>query len=137
MIAFDSNVLIYFLEGHEQFGQKARSVIIKAAKEGAAVSVLIKQETLAGFARRGQKILLPAQASIKQLDSIHFLDVTETICQRAAELTAGYGKKVYGYDAIHLATALENGVEEFYTNDYTLLEIGRIKQLKILPLEAA
>lgn len=50
-----------------------------------------------------------------------FIPVTQSICERAVVLTKRYGRQVYGYDAIHLATALEYKSTEFVTNDKMLL----------------
>jgi predicted nucleic acid-binding protein len=52
-----------------------------------------------------------------------FVPVTMAICERAVTLTKHYGKKMYGYDAVHLATALEYKAAAFMTNDKTLLSL--------------
>ncbi len=134
MIAFDSNVLIYYLEAHSEFGPAARSVLGKASRKGAVVSALLVQEVLSGFALSGPKNLQLAQQAIAAMDNVKFIPATSEICSKAAELTGRYGKNIYGYDAIHLATAINSAAKEFYTNDHTLIKIGKVGKLKILSL---
>jgi len=52
-----------------------------------------------------------------------FMPVTQVICEKAVALTKRYGKQVYGYDAIHLATALKYIAEAFVANDKALLNV--------------
>lgn len=59
-----------------------------------------------------------------------FMPVSQAICERAVALTKHYGKRLYGYDAIHLATALEYKVKAFVTNDKTLLNL-QVNELDI------
>ena len=52
------------------------------------------------------------------------------ISKRAVSLTKRYGKQVYGYDAIHLATAIEHKVTCFIANDKKLLGLT-LKELEL------
>ncbi len=134
MIAYDSNVLIYYLENNPAFADAAEDVIKRGHTQGTVLSVLVMQETLNGFALLGEKELGNAKQALEELKSTIFIDVTQPIIEQAVRLTTLFGRKVMDYDAIHLATALENDVSEFYTNDHELIKIGKIKGLKIVPL---
>lgn len=46
-----------------------------------------------------------------------------TVCERATTLTKRYGKQIYGYDAIHVATALEYKADSFITNNKVLTSL--------------
>lgn len=133
MIAYDTNVLIYFLESNAEFQQRAERII--RDPRGALLSVLITQEVLTGYACFGDTITLQRAAYfLENLPRTTYVSVTATIIDKAVELTREYGRKLRGYDAIHLATALENGVEAFYTNDQELLALGRVGKLELRDL---
>jgi predicted nucleic acid-binding protein len=134
MIAYDSNVLIYYLESHAEFGKASKHIITEHAKQGVALSALVQQEVLTGFALRSQSAYTTAQKALAALEHTTFIPVTEVIAQQAAELTSQYGRRLLGYDALHIATALAAEVTEFYTNDLELLSIGTVRRLIIKPL---
>jgi predicted nucleic acid-binding protein len=60
---------------------------------------------------------------LSNLGATKFVPVSLPICERAITLTRRFGKQVYGYDAIHLATALEHRATAFVTNDKALLGV--------------
>lgn len=134
MIYFDTNVLVYYLEDHPEFGAASKAIILKNSKNLVILSELVRQEVLGGAALHSQSELNSAAQAIEQLDNCRFLPVTKEVSLKAVELTLRHGRKVIGYDAIHLATALLNNVDVFYTNDRDLLSIKQIDSLKILPL---
>lgn len=122
MISYDSNVLIYFLESHPEFGAAAKDVIIQNSKDGVVLSMLVKQEVLTGFALRNTAYVEVVGRLFDSLENTRFMAVTDDIIREAVRLTSKYGRKVIGYDAIHIATAILGGSAVFYTNDQQLFD---------------
>lgn len=124
MISFDSNVLIYFIDGSEKWRLPAEQVLKKAAAEGAVVSELIRQEVLTGVVLECPQIYDKTAELLESLVAVKYVGVDKRITNKAIKLTGKYGRKVVRYDAIHLASAIENGATEFITNDQQLIAVG-------------
>lgn len=123
MIAYDTNVLIYALEGSSEWASAAQAVVRQGERDGAVLSVLAWQELMTGAMLRGAPFERLASEALQHLNTTTFIPVSQAICQRAVALTKRFGKQVYGYDAIHLATALEQRAAVFVTNDKALLGV--------------
>lgn len=123
MIAYDTNVLIYALEGTSSWATAAQAIVQQGERDGAVLSVLAWQELMTGAALQGEGLDGKVALALRDLGATRFVPVSQAICERAVALTKGYGKQVYGYDAIHLATALEHKAEAFVTNDKVLLNL--------------
>lgn len=130
MIAYDTNILIYALEGTSQFAKAAQTVIQQGEQDGAILSVLAWQELMTGVVLQGKSLDSNVASALSALSTTRFVPVSKAICERGVALTKRYGKKVYGYDAIHLATALEYKADVFITND-RLLSSLQIEGLSI------
>jgi predicted nucleic acid-binding protein len=124
MIAYDTNILIYALEGTSPWAAAAQATIQQGEQEGAVLSVLAWQELMTGAVLRGEGGGRKLATVLLDLNATRFIAVSQAICERAVALTKHYGKQVYGYDAIHLATALEYKSKVFVTNDKTLLGLS-------------
>ena len=124
MIAYDTNILIYALENTCSWAAAAQAVVRQREQDGAVLLVLIWQELMTGavLRRNGQDEEL-AKIS-HSLGSTKLVSVSQAICERAVSLTKRYGKHLYGYGAIHLATAMEYKAEVFVTNDKAILNIS-------------
>lgn len=134
MIAYDTNILIYAFEGTGPWTAAAQEVVRQGERDGAVLSVLAWQELLTGAVLRGYGTDERLQASLRDLTTTRFVPVTQEICKRAVLLTARYGNQVYGYAAIHLATALTHGATAFITNDKALLSTFSVDDLEIRAL---
>ncbi len=122
MIAYDTNILIYALEGTSSWSKAAQSIVQRGEHEGAVLSVLAWQELLTGvMLQEGDPTELVA--ALRDLGATKFMPVSLRICERAIELTKHYGRAVYGYDAVHIATAVEHKAEVFITNDKMLTNL--------------
>ena len=133
MIAYDTNVLIYALEGVSSWSKSAQAIVQQGEHEGAMLSVLVWQELMTGAVMRGGGLDKKLAIILNDLGATKFVPVSLSICERATYLTKRYGKQFYGYDAIHIATAIEHKVEFFITNDRELLSL-KLDELKILSL---
>ncbi len=60
---------------------------------------------------------------LSDLSITKFIPVSMAVTKRAVSLTKHYGKQVYGYDAVHIATAIEYKAACFITNDKKLLSL--------------
>lgn len=121
MLAYDTHILIYALEGGSDWAEAAQAVVQKGEQDGAVLSVLAWQELMTGAVLNGDGLDDRVAAALQDLQAAKFVPVTPAISKRAAELTKRYGRRIYGYDAIHLATAIEHKAEAFITNDARLL----------------
>jgi predicted nucleic acid-binding protein len=132
MIAYDTNILIYALEGTSDWAAAAQSTVEQGEHDGAVLSVLAWQELMTGTVLKGgigmEAILLQA---LHDFSTTRFVPVTQAICERAVALTKRYGKQIYGYDAIHLASALEHKATVFITNDKLLYDLHEVDGLVI------
>lgn len=130
VIAYDTNILIYVFEGGGPWEKAAQEMVTRGEQEGAVLSVLAWQELVTGATLQGAAREAYMVEALSKLGATKFAPVTMAICRRAVGLTGTYGKRLYGYDAIHLATALENGAETFITNDKALLGAG-VREIEI------
>ncbi len=133
MIAYDTNILIYALEGVEPWAKAAQTLVRLGEHEGAVLSVLAWQELVTGAVLGSGKSEQKITSVLNDLSATKFVPVTLAISRCAVGLTNRYGKRLYGYDAIHLATAIEHGAQTFVTNDKALLGT-HLKELKISSL---
>jgi len=125
---------VYALEQNPEFSILARKIILRGVAEGAVLPTILVQEILAGYATQSEAQYEKAEQAIQALENVTFQSITLPIAKRAANLMRQYGKKVSGYDALHLASALETGAEVFYTNDKELVSIDAIHTLRIQSL---
>lgn len=132
MIAYDTNVLIYALEGHSEFGDAAKRILHIGENEGAALSILASQELFTGMVLAG-KDRTDTELALGLLKSTKFYPADDRIVDLAVEFSAKYGRKCVNYDAVILATAIVHGAKTFYTNNFVLLNAG-IKEIKVLGL---
>jgi predicted nucleic acid-binding protein len=123
MIAYDTNILIYALEGTSEWTNAAQAIVQQGERDGAVLSVLAWQELMTGALLRGNDLDRTVGNVLGDLGATRFVPVSLSICERAVTLSRRFGKQVYGYDAIHLATALEHRATEFVTNDRALLGV--------------
>lgn len=123
MIAYDTNILIYALESSSEWANAAQEVVRQGEQDGAVLSVLVWHELMTGAILKGGSVDHVITEALRHLGATEFIPVSQSICQRAVALTKKFGKQVYGYDAIHLATALEHRATEFVTNDKALLSL--------------
>ncbi len=123
MIAYDTNILIYAFEGTSTWSKAAQLIVQQGEHEGAVLSVLAWQELMTAAALSGDNLDKKLSSILHDLGTTRFVPVTLAICERAVALTKRYGKQIYGYDAIHIATAVEYKANAFITNDSTLTSL--------------
>jgi predicted nucleic acid-binding protein len=135
-IAVDSNVLIYLLEGHAEFGPLARSFVRAAEKAGnrLLISALAIAETAAGPAFEGDETMADRYADA--ILSIPFMDVVPlgpTLAVDAAAYAGRYHLRML--DAVHLASALGAGASALLTNDRRIPPTSRLAVIRLGDLD--
>lgn len=120
LIYLDSVIVIYYLEGADQFQQMAaqRLAALRAARDEIAVTDLTRLEW------RVQPIHFADQRRLAMFDAFFALPdvkrvpLTTAVYDRATDIRAQFAFKTT--DAIHLAAAMEAGCGGFLTHDVRL-----------------
>jgi predicted nucleic acid-binding protein len=130
VIALDSNLFIYMLEAHPEFGEDARRVFVAIEQTGldAVASELVFMEVL-GYKGLNKQMAENAQTRLEQF-GIKFIPISRTILLTASRLRRELG--LGPLDAVHAATAIESNCSSLVTNDQELLkkrvaEIGLVR----------
>lgn len=131
MIALDTNIFIYVLEGNSQFGHRAADLLSHAQGTGVA-SMFVYLEVLSHptLARATSKHIA---LSFLDEQKLEYIEMSKELLVRAAHLRASLTPKVGVGDSLHLASALHAGADTFITNDQALVKL-KTKGLKIVSL---
>jgi predicted nucleic acid-binding protein len=119
-VYLDTNCIIYFVEQHRLWWPKvvARLLAFRSAKDEIAVGDLARAECLVAPFKKGDVGLESRYRAFFGDPDFRVLEMTATVCERAARLRALYPFKLA--DALHLATAIEHGCGLFLTGDAKL-----------------
>ncbi len=128
-IFLDSCLIIYLLEGQTSFSQPVEATILAEPEAEYCASALVRMECLIGPLRSGNTALLAEYGKVFQ--ALTLLPISDEVYEKAAHLRATHNLKTP--DALHLATALEAGCDEFWTNDTRLSKAGAAITFKVLP----
>ena len=109
----DACLFIYWVERSGPVAEAAVRWLESQADASMCVSPLVRMEVLVKPMRRGDQALIQSYEAL--LASQEWLPVGDEMFSRALGLRAQYGLKTP--DALHLATALNHGCTEFWTND--------------------
>lgn len=125
VVALDSNILIYILDDASPFSKLALDLLkkLEGAETSVYLSTVARTEILHQPYQVSAEIGTKAKQFLSSFGFISFIDVSEDIADKAAELCAKVGAKLKNIDSIHLATALSAGAAEFWTNDRELLKV--------------
>ena len=129
LVAFDTAPLIYYIEQNIAYASLVDE-LFDAIDTNAArgmTSVLTLQEVLVKPLRDGRQDIADNYRDVLRNSlniSLHTID--ESICERAAELRAGY-TWLRTPDALQLATALIHGAEIIVTNDGRWQRVNEIE----------
>ena len=136
MISLDANIIIYSLNNNSEFAKPSQKILEKAASEGAVVSTILYTEVLAVSNDKFISDIVMIENFLDGLLGVSYMPVSTEIAQMAAKLLRENAPALRIADAIHLATAVESGADEFWTNDYKLQKI-KVPNTKIKLLRAA
>ena len=116
MIALDTNVFIYVLNGHEQFGPLSAKLLKN--KESKTASRLVYAEVLASPKLEDEVLRSKALLFLNELD-IKWQEINDNVLIEAASLRRQW-PKLKLVDALHVASAITAHAEMFFTNDQDL-----------------
>ncbi len=117
-ILLDTSVLIYYLENHKRYGQKATDCLmdIENGRINGVISTLVFSELLVPLFRVGDKKTVSGLVSrLTNFRNLAVYSVDQIVGVAAARLRAAYGFRTP--DAIHAATAISANAQGILTND--------------------
>ena len=128
----DTNIVIYAVEGQQAFQQRARNHIagLENAGHRFAISELTWTECLVWPYRIGNGPLLLDYERFFVGPRLAALSLSASSFHRAATIRGTHNYSLA--DSLHLATAVENGIDRFLTNDNRLAGFPGIP-VEILP----
>jgi len=114
----DTNILIYLLEQHNDYSERVADVLEEIAHNNGQLvtSVITVTEFLAGTESS-------SLVTLQKVPRLQFAHLSEGLAEKAACLQNKESLQIG--DAIHLATALEQGADTFFTNDKQLAKIAK------------
>ncbi len=133
-IYLDTFIFMDLLSGNEEYAKKARGYLeaIKAGQvHGIVSSILLTELAFHLKRKRGREKAEEMLYYIRSLPGLSIVPVTEEIAKEAGILRARYirkiPKKLTYFDAIHLATAINQKCSKFVTGDRGFREIKEIE----------
>ncbi|MEK7111305.1 MAG: type II toxin-antitoxin system VapC family toxin [Patescibacteria group bacterium] len=127
-IYIDTNLYIAFFEGEAGLSQKVEKILIESIEKNIqiVVSPLVGMELLIAPLREKREQLVNIYKNLKNhFTNIEIADFTKEISETAAKIRAKYNLTTP--DCIHLATAIEEKVNVFYTADKAIAKVQEIK----------
>lgn len=123
-ILLDSVSVVYYLERNPQYFDAAAEWMerVNAGRLSAAASALLLSEVLVPAYRVGNPAAArQARAALERIPNFELVDVTPPVSDVAARLRAVHNLRTP--DALHVATALNEGAEWIVTNDQRLRRV--------------
>lgn len=128
-IYLDSCIVIYLIEGAVSLQTVVEAAIRKNSGKAFCVSELVRLECKVGPLKRSQKKLLTEYDRF--FENVAVLEMNKTVFESATILRAAHTLKTP--DALHLACAIHNQCDEFWTNDHHLTGLSRKIKTRVLP----
>lgn len=128
-IYLDSCIVIYLIEGAGPLQTAVETAIRENSAKPFCVSELVRLECKVGPMKRAQKKLL--EEYDRFFENIAVLEMNKNVFETATSLRATHTLKTP--DALHLACAIQNQCDEFWTNDNHLTGISKKIKIRTLP----
>ena len=117
-VYFDTNIFIYVIEGSTEYqkiiDELTKSIIQKEFE--AHTSYITLTEILPPLVKRGDNDIISGTIEfIRGKGFFHLSNASEEVCLQAGFLRGELGMKTP--DAVHVATAINQGCSQFLTND--------------------
>ena len=133
-LALDSMVLIYLLEDVEPYASLVEMALqrVEKGRQTAYLSSLSIAEILVlPIRQKNHATVNKYRQFLTHFPNLHILPLDIPTAELAASMRAKYNLRTP--DAIHVATAIQNGAPAFLTNDK---QFSRVKELDILLLDS-
>ena len=116
MLYLDTNILIYLFELHDPYSKKVAIILEEFTDSGKQLvtSAVTVTEFLAGTTSSSLETL-------HKVPKLNIISVDEKLAEQAAILQRNNNIKIG--DSIHLATAIQQKAEAFFTNDKQLIKV--------------
>lgn len=126
IVYLDANIVIYIVENHPVWGQKALARIVQLRSRGDQVATgdATRFECLVGPYTLADAQMLADYTSFFEAPDVAMLPLTTAACEQAARIRAIY--QIKPLDALHLGTAVAHGCGLFLTNDAQLQRCTQI-----------
>ena len=128
-LAFDADVLIYAAIQGNPLGAKVRALLLDETLQGERLgSTLLIPELLIKPQRTRDQTQLTLL--IAYLQRLELLAASRDVANLAVQLGAAYGLKPM--DALHLATAVQGGADQFLTNNRKDFKKNEVLELTVI-----
>lgn len=127
-IYLDTNLYIAFFEGGSLLSNRIEKLLLDSAEKDIEIiaSPIVVMELLVSPLRDNQDQLINVYKNLtNHISNMNFVDFTPKIAEIAAKLRAKYDLATP--DCIHLATAISEKVDVFYTADKGIKKVKEIK----------
>ncbi len=132
VIAIDTQILIYVVEGHSVFGKPALKILksIESGERSGVLASIGMIELLTGPKKaKRYDLVFQYRQLVERYPNLSIWNLNEHIIELSSDLRAKYN--IHTPDAIHLATAIDSKASIFHTNDKNL---KRIKEIEVRTL---
>lgn len=131
-IYLDTNVWIYAIEAYPDYAELLQQIFAKI-DQGELIAVTseltIAEVLVKPLQDNNQRVVQAYQSILQPSDNVKILPISRQILESAAKLRATTRLKLP--DAIHLATALDQEVKTFITNDSGFKAMSTIQVLQL------
>lgn len=131
-VYFDTNIFIYLLQDHHEFSEICLSIIQSAVDkelDGYSGDLVLAELLVKPLKDNNARAVKAVKDLFTEDTRIELLPHTRSAFITAAHLRANH--KIKLPDALHLATAIENHIEIFLTNDRNIPFIPEITVLNL------
>ena len=116
MLYVDTNILIYLFELHDPYSKKVATILEEFTDGGKQLvtSAVTVTEFLAGT-------ISSSLETLHKVPKLNIISVDENLAEQAAILQRNNNIKIG--DSIHLATAIYQKADAFFTNDKKIIKV--------------
>ncbi len=134
-VYFDANIFIYLLEHHPDFGEVCLSIVQSAVDkelDGYSGDLVFAELLVKPLKENNARAVKAVKDMFSEETQIELLPHKRSTFEMAAHLRATH--KIKLPDALHMATAIENHLDIFLTNDR---DIPTMREITVVQLPAA
>jgi predicted nucleic acid-binding protein len=133
LIGVDTALFIYHLESNLRYQALAQEVLVGIENgrwRGVTSVITLMELTVRPWQQERAAVAREYEILLINFPNLSLVDVTRSIARRAAQLRASYGLRPA--DALHLASAIQEGATAFVTNDRGLVRLSQHLDIVLL-----